>query len=112
MGIEALVEALAHALVRFALVAPAVDLEQLQIRQRAAAAGAAQVAHQQVDGRIVLAEHEEELGLLFQVDQLLHGDFAARLGLGHRHRLRVLQGRGRGGQGRGPGVGAGQRHAR
>jgi hypothetical protein len=39
------------------------------------------VAHQQVDCRLVLAEHDKELSLLLQVDQLFHREVAA--GLGH-----------------------------
>jgi hypothetical protein len=43
------------------------------------------VAHQQLDRRFVLAEHDEELGLLLEVDQLLDRELTHRLG-GRRHR--------------------------
>ena len=76
---EAAIEAFAHPVVGLALVAPAMDLEQLQVGQRTGAAGALHMADQQIDRRIVLAEHDEEVGLLLEVDQLLDTDLAARI---------------------------------
>ena len=71
-----MIEARAHPFVGAAVTASAVDFEQLQVRQRAAAAGVPQVFHQQVDGGLVLAEHDEEVGLLLEVDQLFDRDVA------------------------------------
>ena len=68
-----------------------VDLQQLQVGQRAAAAGVAQMLHQQVDGRLVLPEHDEELGLLLEVDQLVDRYVARRRS---RARARRRQGLG------------------
>ena len=92
VGVETPVEALANALVRLVLAASAVDFEQLQVGQRADAAVAADMAHQQVDGGFVLAEHDEELGLLFEVNQFLDRQFTHRFGShrdGQRHGRRA-----------------------
>lgn len=85
VGIEALVEAVARALVG-GLVTPAVvDVQQLEVGQRAGTPGIAQVRHQEVDRRIVLPQHDEELGLLLEVDQLLGADIARHLDRRRRH---------------------------
>ncbi|UUX94825.1 hypothetical protein [Aquabacterium sp. J223] len=92
VGIEALLEALARALVGHLVVEPAVDLHQLEVGHGSGAPGAAQLGQQQVDGRVVLAEHEEEVGLLLEVDVLLDAQAAPGLG---RHRRAHRQQRSR-----------------
>ena len=87
--VEALVEANPRAFVGLALAATPVDLEQLQVRQRNATARAAQVRHQQVDGGVVMAERDEEIGLLLEVDLLVDADGAIAFVLtGQRRRDR------------------------
>ena len=76
VGVEALVEGVPDVLVGVAVVAALVDLEQLQVGQRALAA-LVDVALEQRHRRLVLAEDDEELGLLLEVDQLLHRQLAA-----------------------------------
>ena len=73
-----MVEALSQAVVGPARAAAMVDLEQLQVGQRAAAPRGAQVLVEQLHRRVVLAEHDKELGLLFEVDQLFDRDIARR----------------------------------
>ncbi len=97
-AVEALVEPHSRAFVGLALAATPVDLEQLQVRQRNAAAGAAQVRHQQVDGGIVVAERDEKVSLLLEVDLLVDTDGAIDVVLpgGHRrdrHLCRCRHGR-------------------
>ena len=78
VGVEAAVEAGARALVGAAVALAAIDLEQLGVGQRALAAGAAQVRHQQVDRGVFLAQRDEEVGLLLEVEQFLDRQLARR----------------------------------
>ena len=84
VGVEAPVEAGAGAFVGAAVALALVDLQQLRVGQRALAAGTAQVRHQQVDRRIFLAERDEEVGLLLEVQQFFHRQLARRGFLRHR----------------------------
>ena len=72
LGIEPLVEALSGALVGVLVALLAVNLQQLEVRQRTRAAGATHMAQQQIDRRLRLAECQEKIGLLVQVQQFLN----------------------------------------
>ena len=69
---EAVVEGFADRSVAQPVAAAPMDLEQLQVGQRAAGAVALRCASQQGDRRLVLAEDDEELGLLLEIDQGFH----------------------------------------
>ena len=64
--------------VRALVTAPAVDFQQLQKWQRADHPVALQVLRQQVGGRVVLADHDEEVGFLLEVDQCFHRRLRSR----------------------------------
>ena len=85
-----MVEARAGAFVVGPVAAAAVDFKQLQIRQRAAAAGLPHVLDKQFDGCVVLPQHNKEIGLLLQVDKFFDRHVARRVAVGlHASRQRL-----------------------
>ena len=110
-GAEALVEALTDALVVLGIAALPVQLQQLQVRQGAGAAAGPQVPHQEVNRGFVLAEHNEEVGLLLQIQHFLHRHRPWRATSVGRGRRRIALSRhriaGKGDSGRGVQIGHG-----
>ncbi len=74
VSIEAQVEIHPGALIVSAHTQASVNLQQLKERHRAGRCGAAYVAFQHINGRFVLTQHQEELCLLLQVNQLVNRD--------------------------------------
>ena len=92
VGLELTLEREANLLVRRLVAATLMDLEQLQIRQRAGRADRVEMAVEQGDRGLVLAEHDEELGLLLEVDQLFHRRRQRPRRLARRRRVRRSRG--------------------